>query len=393
MSRKTVIVVLLVAALGAGIYWFFSGSEQGAQQAAPPTAVSAIRLERQTVDVSEEFPARTAPFAVSQVRPQVSGIVQKRMFTEGSRVSKGQQLYQIDPATYQATYNSAKATLVKAQAMVRSTQAKLNRYRGLVKIEAVSKQEFDDTQAGFTQAQADVGVAQAQLAQAKINLDYTKVYAPIDGRISKSSVTPGALVDAQQADPLAIITQLHPMYVDITQPSEDMQRLRAALKGKSEQKVTLIYKNGESYARKGALQFTDITVDPTTSSVQMRALFDNPDADLLPGLFVRAKLDMTEENALLVPQKATTRNADGSLSVWRIGEDDTVQPATITTRRALGDQWIVATGLEAGDRIVLEGTQKVQPGGKVSIADPAADKKAPEQPAPAAEPSEESHEQ
>lgn len=370
MKRKPIIIALLLLLVAVAIYTFTGSPAEGEQPAMPPAEVEALTLSRETVDVSEEFPARTAPYAVSEVRPQVSGIVQKRLFTEGSRVSKGQQLYQIDPAPFQATYNSAKATLAKAQAVQRANQAKLNRYRGLVKIEAISKQEFDDAQASFAQAQADVGIAQAELAQAKINLDYTKVYAPIDGRIGKSTVTPGALVDAQQANALAIITQLHPMFVDITQPSEDMQRLRAALKGKTEQSVTLMHQNGVTYAQKGALQFTDITVDPTTSSVQMRALFPNPEADLLPGLFVRAKLEMTEENALLVPQKAATRNADGSLTVWVIGADDTVTPTPIAVKRALGDQWIVQSGVDAGDRIVTEGTQKLQPGAKVTVATP-----------------------
>jgi membrane fusion protein (multidrug efflux system) len=368
-----VIALVLLAAVAGGIYWFIPAGEEAPQQP-PAQEVTALTLVRKTADISEEFPGRTSAYAVSEVRPQVSGIIQKRLFTEGRRVSKGQQLYQIDPAPFQAAYNSAKATLAKAQASVKATQAKATRYKQLVKIEAISKQEFDDITASQAQAVADVGVAKAALDQAKINLDYTKVYAPIDGRISKSAVTQGALVDAQQTTPLATITQLHPIYVDITQPSEDMQRLRAELKNKTEQKVALLYQNGQPYAEKGDLQFTDITVDPTTSAVQMRALFDNPDADLLPGMFVRAKLELRRDNALLVPQKAATRNADGSLSVWVIAEDGTVNPATITTERSIKDQWLVISGVNAGDKIVLEGVQKVQPGAKVTIAKPPEEK-------------------
>ena len=365
---KKILSLVVIIALGAGAYWMFGGSHQGGEGGMRPEEVSIVRLERSTVDVSEEFPGRTSAYAVSEIRPQVSGIVLKRSFTEGSRVSKGQQLYQIDPAPFQATYNSAKASLVKAQAIVKSTKAKATRYKDLVKIEAISKQEYDDTVATAAQAEADVAVAQAALEQAKINLDYTKVYAPIEGRISKSAVTEGALVQAGQTQALATITQLHPIYVDITQSSEDMQRLRSVLKGKSEQKVTLLYKNATEYAEKGTLQFTDITVDPSTNAVAIRALFPNPEGDLLPGMFVRAKLDMTQENALRVPQKAASRAADGTLNVWVVGNDDTVQPAAITAERTVGDQWLVSAGVDAGDRIVLEGGQKLQPGAKVSIS-------------------------
>ena len=371
------IPALLLIVVAGGAYWFFGRAGEEAQADMPPPEVAVQTITLQTADTSEEYPGRTSAYEVSQVRPQVDGVILKRLFTEGSRVNKGQQLYQIDPAPYQAAYDSAKATLVKADAMVRSTQARLKRYQTLVKVEAVSRQEYDDTQASFAQAQADVGIAKAALAQAKINLDYTKVYAPIDGRIGKSSVTPGALVSARQAEALAVITQLHPMYVDITQASEDMQRLRQGLKNKADQPVSLSYQNGLAYAEKGTLQFTDITVDPTTSSVQLRALFPNPEGELLPGMFVRAKLEMRAENAILVPQKATIRQPDASLAVWVVQPDDTVQPATITTVRAVDDQWLVASGLKEGDRIVVEGTQKVQPGAKVSIAQPAQEKTAP----------------
>lgn len=381
LKQNTIYKILSISAVAVVVtvlYWPFHSTGQDAQQA-PPQEVTAVTLERQTVDVSEEFPGRTSAYAVAEIRPQVSGIILQRLFTEGSQVKKGQQLYQIDPAPFQAAYNSAKATLTKAEAVVKTTEAKSTRYEELVKIEAISKQEYDDIVASRAQALADVGMAKAELERARINLNYTKVYAPISGRISKSSVTPGALVDAQQTTALASITQLDPIYVDITQPSEDMQRLRMALKGKDEQKVTLIYKNGIEYDIKGDLQFTDITVDPTTSAVQMRALFHNPDADLLPGLFVRARLDLTRDDALLVPQKATTRTPDGSLTVWVIGADGTANPTPIKTERSIKDQWLVTDGVTDGDQIVLEGIQKLQPGAKVTVAKP---KDAPEQPKP-----------
>jgi membrane fusion protein, multidrug efflux system len=367
--KKILLLVSVLAALVL-LYWVFGN--KGASGGMPQQAVSVLTIERKTVDVSEEFPGRTTAYAVSEIRPQVSGIIQKRLFIEGANVTKGQQLYQIDPSSFQASYNSAKANLAKAQALAKSTKAKSVRYTDLIKGGVISRQEYEDVVSAAEQAQADVGVAQAALEEAKINLDYTKVYAPIDGRISKSTVTEGALVQAGQAQALTSITQLHPIYVDITQSAQDMQRLRSVLKGKSDQKVTLIYNNDTQYPETGTLQFADITVDPTTDSVAVRALFQNLEGELLPGMFVRAKLDLTQDETLLVPQKATMRSPDGSLFVWKVVEGDTVQQAVIATERTVGDQWIVTDGVDNGDRIVLEGVSKVMPGVKVKVEAPVA---------------------
>lgn len=364
------ILLLGAAAVALILYLLFSHYYQSGGGAMPQHTVSVLTVERRAVDVSEEFPGRTTAYAVSEIRPQVSGIIQKRLFNEGANVTKGQQLYQIDPAPFQASYNSSKANLAKAQALAKSTKAKAVRYTDLIKGGVISKQDYEDVVSASEQAQADVGVAQAALEEAKINLDYTKVYAPIDGRISKSNFTEGALVQAGQAQALTTITQLHPIYVDITQSSEDMQRLRSVLKGKTEQKVTIIYNNDTPYPETGILQFTDITVDPTTDSVAIRALFQNLEGELLPGMFVRAKLDLIQEDALLVPQKATMRASDGSLTVWKVAEDDTVQQAVINADRTIGDQWIVTNGIDNGDRIVSEGVSKVTPGVKVTIDTP-----------------------
>ena len=385
MKKKTVIILAVVAIAAAyGVHHFRGKSAPEAPKAPPAVNVGAQMLQQQTADVAEEFPGRTTAFKVSEIRPQVNGIIQSRLFTEGSNVKKGQQLYQIDAAPYQAAYDSAKATLAKAEAMVKSTEAKTKRYKSLVKIEAISKQDYDDIIATSAQAVADVGVAKAALATATINLNYTKVYAPISGRIGKSIVTEGALVSASQADALTSITQLTPIYVDITQASEDVQRLRHALKDKAKQAVTLLFQNSdEPYKHTGTLQFSDITVDPTTGSVQLRTLFPNPDSDLLPGMFVRARINVPTENVILVPQRATVRGADGALTVWVIGQDDTVQPVKIKSDRTVGDTWLVRAGLENGVRIVTEGMQKLKPGATVKVVEPEAAKAA--EAAPAAE--------
>lgn len=369
MRRNRLILMLLLGALAVAVVLSIRGSGNKGKEGAgaPAQEVQVIALEQQTVDVSEEFPARATAYMVSEVRPQVGGIVQRRYFAEGALVKQGQPLYQIDSATYEASYQSAKASLIKAQATVKSAQAKSQRYQGLVKMGAVSRQDYDDAVASYEEAKADVGVAEAALNQAKINLGYTKVYAPISGRISKSSVTPGALVSAQQAEALATITQLDPIYIDIAQSADDMQRLRDLIKRDGTQIIKLFDANGTALAQQATLQFTDITVDPTTGAVQLRALAKNPKHEILPGMFLRARLELQRENSLTVPQKATTRKPDGILAVWRIKEDMTVESATVVARQTIGDQWLVLQGLEAGDRIVVEGMSKLKDGAKVSI--------------------------
>lgn len=358
------------------------------KQSAPPPApveVSVVTLQPQRIPLFTELPGRTSAFRVAEVRPQVSGIVLKRLFEEGSEVKAGQQLYLIDPATYQAAVQSAQADLAKARANLKSVEAKATRYADLVKINAVSRQDYDDVVASLDQAKAEIMVAQAAVDTARINLNYTKVYAPIDGRIGKSSVTEGALVTANQTTPMATITQLDPIYVDVSQSSSELMRLRKAVsaglvqQGQADQASVTLTLDGstQAYDQPGQLQFSDVTVDQTTGSVQVRAVFPNPRKELYPGLFVRARVEQgARDNALLVPQQALVRNADGSAAVWVVGADNKVAPRPVTTAQAVGDKWLINDGLQAGDRVVTEGLQKIRPGAEVHPVDATAAKAA-----------------
>ncbi|SIS88293.1 efflux RND transporter periplasmic adaptor subunit [Insolitispirillum peregrinum] len=368
--------------------------QQGAAPAAPPPPeVTVQTLATQTVPLYTDLPGRTAAYRVAEVRPQVSGIVLKRLFTEGSEVQAGQQLYQIDPSTYQAAVQSAMADLAKARATAKSVEAKAARYADLVKINAVSKQDYDDAVASLDQAKADIMVAQAAVDTAKINLEYTKVYAPISGRIGKSAITEGALVTANQTTPMSTLTQLDPIYVDVSQSSSDLMRLRQAVsagllqKGQADQAPVTLTLDGstQAYKHNGQLQFADVTVDETTGAVQVRAVFPNPDKELYPGLFVRARVEQgVRENALLVPQRATVRLPDGSAAVWVVGADNKVATRPIQATQAVGDAWLVNSGLQAGERIVIEGLQKIRAGAEVRPVDPTAAAAPAGQAAPAA---------
>ncbi|MBK1839803.1 efflux RND transporter periplasmic adaptor subunit [Azospirillum sp. YIM B02556] len=350
----------------------------GQPQGGGPPEVSVATIEPQRLPVTTELPGRTAPYRVAEIRPQVSGIVLKRLFREGSEVKAGDQLYQIDPATYEASLASAQADVQKAEANLQAARNKASRYGDLVKNSVVSKQDFDDVQASLKQNEAQVASAKAAYNLASINLNYTKVFAPISGRIGKSGVTEGALVTANQGTALATIQQFDPIYVDVTQTAsqlmklrEDMAtgRIRPAEPGKIP--VTLFLNSNASgddtaYPAKGELQFSDVTVDAGTSSVQLRAVFPNPKKDLLPGLFVRARVEQgVAENAITVPQAAVARSPDGSARVWVVGADNKVAPRTIKTERPVGNVWLVSDGLAPGDRIVVEGLQKLKPGAEV----------------------------
>lgn len=359
-----------------------SQPQQGAAaQAAPPPEVNVLTLAPQRVPLYTDLPGRTSAYRVAEVRPQVSGIVLKRLFEEGSEVKAGQQLYQIDPSTYQANVQSAQADLSKARATLKSIQAKAARYAELVKINAVSRQDHDDVVASLDQAKADIMVAQAAVDTAQISVDYTKVYAPISGRIGKSAITEGALVTANQTTPMATITQLDPIYVDVNQSSSDLMRLRQALsagllqQGAADSADVTLTLDGSSqvYGQPGKLQFADVTVDESTGAVQVRAVFPNPNKDLYPGLFVRARVEQgVRENALLVPQRALVRQPDGSAAVWVVGADNKAAMRPVQTAQALGDQWLINSGLQPGERIVVEGLQKVRPGAEVRPVDAAA---------------------
>jgi membrane fusion protein (multidrug efflux system) len=355
-------------------------SEQAAQQ---PPAVGVVTLKTEPLKISTELPGRTSAYRVAEVRPQVSGIILKRNFIEGSDVKAGQSLYQIDPATYQAAYDSAKGDLTQAQANARIAQLTVKRYKPLLGTKYISQQDYDTAVATAAQNDAAVQVAKANVETARINLAYTKVTSPISGRIGKSSVTEGALVQSAQTTALATVQQLDPMYVDVTQSSEDFMRLRSELEsGQLKQNdgkanVTLLMQNGSSYAQTGTLEFSDVTVDETTGSITLRAIVPNPNHTLLPGMFVRARLDEgINPNAMLVPQQAVTRTPTGQATVMVVGADNKVESRQVTTPQAIGDKWLVTDGVKAGERVISTGLQRAKPGAQVTPQEVSDDAKA-----------------
>ncbi|NIF23352.1 MULTISPECIES: efflux RND transporter periplasmic adaptor subunit [Pantoea] len=348
-----------------------SKSEQAAQQ--QPPEVGVLTLKTAPLQMTTELPGRTSAYRVAEVRPQVSGIVLKRNFVEGSDVKAGESLYQIDPATYQAAYDSAKGDLVQAQANARIADLTLKRYKPLLGTKYISQQDYDTAAATAAQNAAAVQVAQANVETARINLAYTKVTSPISGRIGKSSVTEGALVQSAQTTALATVQQLDPMYVDVTQSSDDFLRLKAELEsGQLQQNngkasVTLLMQNGSTYAQQGSLEFSDVTVDETTGSITLRAVFPNPGHNLLPGMFVRARLqEGVNPTALLVPQQAVTRTPTGQATAMVVGADNKVEVRNIEAPQAIGDKWLVTSGLKAGDRVITVGIQRAKPGAQVT---------------------------
>jgi membrane fusion protein (multidrug efflux system) len=365
------LVLSTAAALG--------GCTQAQAQAgpAPPVEVGVITLAPRPVALSTDLPGRTNAVLVADVRPQVSGLLQKRIFTEGAEVRAGQQLYQIDPATYQATYDTAVATLAHNQAALLTAEAKVARYKPLADARAVSRQDYDDALAASGEAVADIATAKASIEQARINLAYTRVNAPISGRIGRSTVTPGALVTAGQTTALATVTQLDPIYVDVTQPATTLLRLRKELadgqfqsSGADQAKVKLLLEDGSTYPLPGVLQFSEVTVDEGTGTVLLRILFPNPDHILLPGLYVRAELqEGTNDHALLVPQDAVSHNTHGDPTALVVGPDGKVELRTLVTDRTVGHDWVVTSGLAAGDRLIVDGLQKVAPGAVVRTTD------------------------
>ncbi len=355
-----------------------------AAPAPAPAEVGVMTVKPQAVSLTTELPGRTAAFLSADVRPQVSGLINKRIFTEGAEVKAGDPLYQIDPATYQATYDSAVATLAHNQAALVTARAKAARYRPLAAAQAVSRQDADDAVAAAAEAVADIGTAKAAIEQARINLAYTKVQAPISGRIGRSTVTPGALVTADQTTALATVTQLDPIYVDVTQPTTALLRQRQEMaagklqtSGPNQAQVTLVLDDGTKYARPGTLQFSEVNVDQTTGTVVVRAIFPNPDRLLLPGLYVHAELqEGTDDNAVLVPQQGVSRNSHGDATVLVVGKDSKVALRIIQTSRAIGDKWVVTSGLAAGDRVIVDGLQKARPGAAVHATEMDVDKPA-----------------
>lgn len=350
--------------------------QENPQQHAQAPQVSVHIVKSAPLAVTTELPGRTDAYRVAEVRPQVSGIILHRNFTEGSDVKAGESLYQIDPATYQAAYDNAKGELVKAQAAANIAHLTVKRYVPLVGTQYVSKQEYDQAVATAQQADASVVAAKAGVESARINLAYTKVTSPINGRIGKSSVTEGALVTNGQATALATVQQLDPIYVDVTQSSSDFMRLKqqTSLQKGDTSSVELLMENGQPYPLKGTLQFSDVTVDESTGSITLRALFPNPQHMLLPGMFVRARIDEGKQpDAILVPQQGVTRTPRGDATVLVVNEKNQVESRTVVAPQAIGDRWLITEGLKNGDRVIISGLQKVRPGVTVvAIPDTAA---------------------
>jgi len=360
----------LVAALAAAA----CDRKPAAPPPAAPVEVGVVTLAPAAVTLTRELPGRTAPFRVAEVRARVSGIVLARTFTEGADVKEGQRLFLIDPAPYQAALDGARAALARAEASAANARLQAERAADLVKDRAVSQQEHDTAMATLKVQEADVAAARAAERQARINLGYTAVTSPISGRIGRAAVTEGAYVQASQATLLATVQQLDPVYVDLSQSAAEVLRLRRDVEsgklqgaGAGQAKVRLVTDDGREYASTGTLQFTDVTVDPGTGSIALRALFPNPRGELLPGLFVRARLEEgVSPQALLVPQVAVSRDPKGNPVAMVVGADGKVERRALVTERAVGDAWVVSSGVKAGDRVIVEGLQKIRPGSPVT---------------------------
>lgn len=336
--------------------------------------VGVVTLAPSSVNIKSELPGRALAFEIAEIRPQVGGIIIKRNFVEGDKVSKGESLYQIDPAPLQARLDSAKGALAKAQATANNVRLTLNRQSALIKSNYVSRQDYDTTRSQLNEAQANVAVAKADLEQATINLRYANVTSPIDGISGKSSVTVGALVTANQENALVTVQRLDPIYVDLTQSVQDFLRLKeekangqiAQQQGKIP--VELMLENGKPYRHTGTLEFSDPAVDETTGSVTLRAVFPNPEGEILPGMYVTALLDEgSQQNVLMVPQQGITHNEQGKATALILDQENVVQLREINAVKAVGNQWLVTAGLRPGDRVIVSGLQRIRPGIKARV--------------------------
>src|SRR5512141_1055626 len=351
-----------------------SGQERQTASA-PVPEVATVKVSMESVALTTELPGRTSAYLVAEIRPQVNGIIQKRLFTEGSHVRAGQVLYQIEPAPFQAALENAKAAVAKAEANLHATRSRAERFKELLPEHAVSQQDYDDAAATLKQTEADIEYWKAMVQTARINLGYTRITAPVSGRSGKSNVTEGALVTAQQPAPLSTIQQLDSVYVDVPQSTTEMLRLKRSLEGgrlnqggAGQKKVKLLLEDGSAYPLTGTLQFQDVTVDPTTASVNLRIVFPNPEGVLLPGMFVRAVVrEGIKEKAILIPQQSVSRDPKGNPVALVVDPGDKVAQRMLTLDRAIGDKWLVTAGLGSGDRVIVEGMQKVRPGASVKV--------------------------
>jgi membrane fusion protein (multidrug efflux system) len=346
--------------------------EAGAPPAPPPSPVGVVTVQPETLPITSDLPGRIAPTRLAEVRPRVSGIIVERVFEQGSLVKEGDVLYRIDPAPFQVQVDSAEATLRRAQAAQLQARQTADRQTQLSKSNVASRQEYDAAISGLAQADAEVAIAQASRAQAKLSLQYANVTAPISGRIGRALITEGALVSSTSSENLATIQQLDPIYADFTQPVADLIRLRRALQdgklmtGPNEAKAQLLLDDGTKYPETGRLLFSEAAVDETTGQVTLRGEFPNKAGDLLPGMYVRVQIEEgLERNAIAVPQQAVQRDAGGQASVLVVGGEDKVEQRRVTVGRTLGERWVVSQGLKAGDRVIADGFQKTAPGATV----------------------------
>jgi len=369
-TEKRIVPGLLLGAIGL----LAAGCARHVAPAAPKPAVTVVDLHARPVSLTTELPGRVSAYRVAEVRPQVNGVILKRLFKEGDLVGAGQQLYQIDAAPYEAALASARATLAHARASVTAATLIAQRFQALSEVHAVSRQDYDNAVATLEQDEADVASGAAAVRAAEINLAYTKVYSPISGRTGRSSVTEGALVTANQPTSLLTVTQLDPVYVDLTQPSATLVRLKRELAAGQIRRVDgnqapaqLLLEDGSRYERSGTLEFSEVTVDQGTGSVTLRALFPNPQSLLLPGMFVRATIEEgVREGAILAPQQGITHAPDGTATALVVGADGKVEKRSVELDRAIGDEWVVTKGLTVSDRLIVAGRQRVKPGMDVS---------------------------
>lgn len=377
-TRKTITIALMCAlastAMLTGCKDDATQGQAAAQRQMPPTEIMYVTAKTGDQMLETVLSGRTSAFYEAEVRPQVNGILQKKLFKDGTEVKAGDQLYQIDAAPYQAAIKSAEAAVAQAQAALSKASADAKRSTELLKVNAVSKQSDDAAQAALKSARANLKAAQAQLMNAKINLTYTKVLSPITGRISRSEFTEGALMSAYQAQPLTRVQQLDPIYVDVTQTADDLIRIRrdiasGALKTDADgnARVVLKYDDGTTYAHEGRLTFTDVTVNETTGTVNLRAVFPNPDKVLLPGLYVRAQLiEGIRPDSIVLPMQCVMRDAKGNASVYVVGEGNKIEARPVVASRTIGTNWLIDSGLKNGDRVVFQGFQRIRPGAVVT---------------------------
>jgi len=367
----------LVACLSLFLLVGCSKDASKGSQGRPVPAVSTVTLAPHKVTLTTELSGRTSAFRVAEIRPRVSGLIERRLFTEGSTVAEGQLLYQIDPAPFQAELDSAQAALAEAKAKLPTTQLRADRYKSLVSNSALSQQDYDDAASNLNQLKANIISLEARVQTARINLGYTKVTAPISGRIGRSSVTDGAIVTAYQTTALATIQQLDPVYVDVPQSTAAMLRMKTRLKEgqlatpqQDRDKVRLILEDGEDYPLQGTLQFSDVTVDPTTGSVILRLIFPNPKGEILPGMFVKAVItDGVNPKAILVPQQGVSRDTKGKPYALIVSKDNKVEQRMLTLDRAIGSEWLVTDGLAFGDKVIVAGAQMLRPGTAVKVTE------------------------